>query len=108
MYCQSLHCDLIYRLQRLQSFTMPEYSIEEYADIFCMGNVAEMPMLLTEGMLMPVLWQTEDILIIYYEFFPIQIQINKVTQNLTNMIRVRARFQIPLEVNRDVVSQIKL
>jgi hypothetical protein len=25
--------------------------------IFCVGNLAEMPMLLPEGMLMPVLWQ---------------------------------------------------
>jgi hypothetical protein len=25
--------------------------------IFCVGNLAEMPMLLSEGMLMPVLWQ---------------------------------------------------
>jgi hypothetical protein len=37
--------------------------------------------------------------------FSIQIQINKVTQKLTNLIRVSARFQIPLEVDRDVVSQ---
>jgi hypothetical protein len=36
------------------------------------------------------------------------IQINKVTQKLTNLIRVSARFQIPLEVERDVVSQMKL
>jgi hypothetical protein len=55
--------------------------------IFCMGNVAELPMLLSEGMLMLMLWQTEDILSIYYEFFPIQIQINEVTQKLTNLIR---------------------
>jgi hypothetical protein len=42
--------------------------------------------------------------------FSIQIQINKVTQKLTNLIRVSARFQIPLdlEVDRDVVSQMKL
>jgi hypothetical protein len=40
--------------------------------------------------------------------FSIQIQINKVTQKLTNLIRVNARFQIPLEVDRDVVSQMKL
>jgi hypothetical protein len=65
-----------------------------------MGNVAEMPMLLS------VLWQTKDILSIYYNFFPIQI--NKVTQKLTNLIRVSARFQVPLEVDRDVVSPIKL
>jgi hypothetical protein len=69
--------------------------------IFCMGNVAEIPMLLSVGMLMLMLWQTEDILSIYYEFFPIQI--NKVTQKLTNLIMVSARFQIPLEVDRDVV-----
>jgi hypothetical protein len=84
VYTPIIQFDLIYRLQRLQPFTMPEYSIEEYADmhtdIFCMGNVAERPVLLSEGMLMPVLWQTEDILSIYYNFFPIQIQINKVTQ----------------------------
>jgi hypothetical protein len=61
-----------------------------------MGNVAEMPMLLSKGMLMSVLWQTEDIL-----FF-------KVTQKLTNLIRFSARFQIPLEVDRAAVSQIKL
>jgi hypothetical protein len=41
-YCQSLHFNLILgfdlsfirRLQRLQSFTMPEYFIEEYADMY--------------------------------------------------------------------------
>jgi hypothetical protein len=60
-------------------------------------------MVLSEGMLMLMLWQTEDILSIYYEFFPIQIQINEVTQKLTNLIRLSARFQIPLEVDRDVV-----
>jgi hypothetical protein len=40
--------------------------------------------------------------------FSIQIQINKVTQKLTNFIRVSARFQITLEVDGDVVSQMKL
>jgi hypothetical protein len=40
--------------------------------------------------------------------FLIKIQINKVTQKLTNLIRVSARFQIRLEVDRDVVSQMKL
>jgi hypothetical protein len=40
--------------------------------------------------------------------FSIQIQTNKVTQKLTNLIMVSARFQIPLEVDRDVVSQMKL
>jgi hypothetical protein len=42
--------------------------------------------------------------------FTIQIRINKDTQKLTNLIRVSARFQIPLEVDRDVVSvsQMKL
>jgi hypothetical protein len=40
--------------------------------------------------------------------FSIQIQINEVTQKLTNLIRVSARFQITSEVDRDVVSQMKL
>jgi hypothetical protein len=33
---------------------------------------------------------------------------NKVTHKLTNLIRDSGRFQIPLEVDRDVVSQMKL
>jgi hypothetical protein len=66
---------------------MPEYSIEEYADMyFGYGNIAERLLLLSEGMLMLVLGQTEDILNIYYDFFSIQIQINKVTPKLTNLI----------------------
>jgi hypothetical protein len=40
--------------------------------------------------------------------FSIQIQINEVTQKLTSLIRVSARFQITSEVDRDVVSQMKL
>jgi hypothetical protein len=60
----------IRRLRRLQSFTMPEYSIEEYADMyFVYGNIAERLLLLSEGMLMLVLGQTEDIFNIYYDFF---------------------------------------
>jgi hypothetical protein len=38
----------------------------------------------SEGMLILVLGQTEDILNIYYDFF--SIQINKVTQKLANLI----------------------
>jgi hypothetical protein len=33
---------------------------------------------------------------------------NKVTEKLTNLIRVSARFQNTLEVDQDVVSQMKL
>jgi hypothetical protein len=51
--------------------------------ILCMGNIVERLLLLSEGMLMLVLGQTEDILNI---FFSIKIQINKVTQKLTNLI----------------------
>jgi hypothetical protein len=53
---------------------------------FVYGNIAERLLLLSEGMLMLVLGQTEDILNIYYDFFSIQIQINKVTPKLTNLI----------------------
>jgi hypothetical protein len=46
---------------------MPEYSIEEYADTyFVYGNIAERLLLLSEGMLMLVLGQTEDILNIFF------------------------------------------
>jgi hypothetical protein len=37
--------------------------------ILCMGNIAEKLLLLSEGMLMLVLGQTENILNIYYDFF---------------------------------------
>jgi hypothetical protein len=47
---------------------------------FVYGNIAEIRLLLlSEGMLMLVLGQTEDI-------FSMQIQINKVTPKLTNLI----------------------
>jgi hypothetical protein len=53
---------------------------------FVYGNIAERLLLLSEGMLMLVLGQTEDILNIYYDFFLIQIEINEVTPKLTNLI----------------------
>jgi hypothetical protein len=53
---------------------------------FVYGNIAERQLLLSEGMLMLVLGQTEDILNINYDFFSIQIQINEVTPKLKNLI----------------------
>jgi hypothetical protein len=49
---------------------MPEYYMEEYADMyFVYENIAERLLLLSEGMLMLVLGQTEDILTFIMIFF---------------------------------------
>jgi hypothetical protein len=49
---------------------MPEYSIEEYANMyFVYGEYSGKATAAVESMVMLVLGQTEDILNIYYNFF---------------------------------------